>query len=845
MKLYQSSAKKIFAVLGPTNTGKTHLALERMLGRSSGVMGFPLRLLARENYDKAVRLRGVENVALVTGEEKIVPPRARYFFCTVEAMPLDMPVAFVGVDEIQLCADPERGHVFTDRLLNARGVEETMFMGSDVVEPLLRRLVPDVKMDKRSRFSKLSYSGRKKINRLPPKSAIAAFSVDEVYSIAELVRRQKGGAAVVLGALSPRTRNAQVGLYQAGEVECIVATDAIGMGLNLDVNHVAFAGLRKFDGRKIRRLTVPEIAQIAGRAGRYMNDGTFGITADAQEIDPIAVERLEAHDFMPHRRIFWRNSDLCFESVEALISSLKKKPPSPELIRIRPSDDERALEFLCSDVEIKDMARTPSSVRLLWEVCGIPDFGKTMTDAHPRLLGQIFRFLAAADSRLPTDWFSSQIRRLDRTDGDIDTLSRRIAGIRTWAYIAHRSDWLCDPPHWRKVASTVEDKLSDAMHERLVNRFLDRRTSVLVKRLKDQSSRIDAHVGKAGEVSVEGHCIGRLDGFRFTPGETREKRAAKAVNAAAARALREEMAQRIKALAEAPDDSFFIGPKGQISWDKAPVAALSPGRSVLYPKIYLPAYDLLEPSQRKQISERLSKWVALRKRTLIGPLLRLETASDLTGTARGVAFQLVENLGSMPRNIVGQQIKALTQEDRRRLRRLGVCFGRTSVYIPALLKPASSNFCAMLWAVINAVETVPACPEPGRISLEIEPGAPKEFYEAAGYRVCGSLAVRFDMLERLAALAWELSQKGSFEIDATATSLLGQSTENIARVLFFLGYATKRKQNGVIEAARQKHTALKQQGRSSPRSRAVSPHNRLRAGASSPFAKLGRSKSEI
>ncbi|MCH8000222.1 MAG: disulfide oxidoreductase, partial [Proteobacteria bacterium] len=538
---------RVTAVLGPTNTGKTYLAIERMLGHRSGMIGFPLRLLARENYDRVVAIKGARQVALVTGEEKIVPPSARYFLCTVESMPLDRPVAFLGVDEIQLCADPDRGHVFTDRLLHARGLEETMFLGAETIRPILRRLVPEAEAVTRPRFSTLAYSGARKLTRLPPRSAVVAFSAAEVYAMAELLRRQRGGTAVVLGALSPRTRNAQVAMFEAGEVDYLVATDAIGMGLNLDLDHVAFAKLVKFDGRVVRRLTPAEVGQIAGRAGRHMSDGTFGTTGEVGALEPELVEAVEAHRFDPLRALHWRNRDLDFRSPRLLLRALERPPPAPELIRVREADDLTALAALARDPEIAELADHPGAVRLLWEVCQIPDFQKILSDQHARLLGRIYRFLAVGDGCLPEDWVARQIDRIDRSDGDIDTLTARIARIRTWTYVANRGDWLGDAGHWQERTRAIEDKLSDALHERLTQRFVDRRAAALVRRLRAGDDLLAA-VKADGEVVVEGEFVGRLEGFRFRLDGTVEDEDAKALLTAARRALAGEIPARVRRL---------------------------------------------------------------------------------------------------------------------------------------------------------------------------------------------------------------------------------------------------------------------------------------------------------
>src|SRR6201993_993403 len=509
-------APRLVGALWPTNTGKNPLAIERILGYRSGMIGFPLRLLARENYDRIVKLKGSRSVALITGEEKILPTNPSYFVCTAESMPLDRQVDFLAVDEVQLCADPERGHVFTARLLHARGAHETMFLGADTIKPLMRQLVPEVEYVSRPRFSTLSYTGYKKVTRLPPRSAVVAFAIADVFSLAELIRRQRGGTAIVLGALSPRARNAQVGMFQAGEVDYLVATDAIGMGLNMDLDHVAFARTGKFDGHGPRRLSAAEVAQIAGRAGRHMSNGTFGTTAEQGPLDPEIVEAIETHHFDPLTRLNWRNSKLRFESIPALLKSLDERPSVPGLILAREADDQRALGALSRNQDITQLARHPGAVRLLWEVCQIPDFRKIMTESHTRLLAHCFLHLAGPKERLPTDWITEQMGHLDRVDGDIDTLMARIAHIRTWTYITHRGDWVEDAAAWQERARGIEDRLSDALHEGITERFVDRRSSLLVRQMASEGELMVA-VSKGGEVLVEGVYAGRLRGLRFVP----------------------------------------------------------------------------------------------------------------------------------------------------------------------------------------------------------------------------------------------------------------------------------------------------------------------------------------
>ncbi|CAA7621242.1 helicase-related protein [Magnetospirillum sp. UT-4] len=781
-----SGRGRVLAVLGPTNTGKTHFALERMLGHASGMIGFPLRLLARENYDRIARAKGAEAVALITGEERIIPPRPRWFVCTVESMPLDRRVAFLAVDEIQLCADPERGHVFTDRLLNARGTEETVFLGAETIRPLLRRLVPGTEFVTRPRFSRLEYAGPRKLARLPSRAAVVAFSAAEVYAMAEFVRRQKGGAAVVLGALSPRTRNAQIGLFQAGEVDTIVATDAIGMGLNMDVDHVAFASLRKFDGRAPRPLAAAELAQIAGRAGRHMNDGTFGATADLAGIDAELVEAVENHAFPPLKALSWRNSELRFASVEALAASLERPPPSPGLVRAREADDQVALAHLARDPEVMRVANHPERVRLLWEVCQIPDFRKVMADSHTRLLGQVFRHLTGPGRRLPADWLANHIRRLDRTDGELDTLVARIAGIRTWTYVSHRADWVADAAHWQGEARAVEDRLSDALHERLTQRFVDRRTAVLVRAMREEGELLSA-VNRTGEVLVEGQYVGRLAGFRFEPDAAEGASAARAVAAAAARALKSEIAARVARLAADGDEAFALGDDGAVLWRGEAVARLVPGAEPLRPQVEPPGADVLEPAARETIRRRLGDWLAAALDDAFRPLARAR-AAPLKGAARGLVHQLAEGLGSAARPAVAAQLDALAAEDRAALAALGIRFGTETVFFPALLKPGAQRVRAVLWGV--RAGCAPPPPPGERVAVAPLAGIPAGFYEAVGYRLAGPRAVRADMLERFAAEARRLAREApaGFLPPPALLSLLGLSATEAALVLAALGF---------------------------------------------------------
>ncbi|CAO3413780.1 ATP-dependent DNA helicase [Azospirillum argentinense] len=810
-------------MLGPTNTGKTHLAIERMLGHRTGMIGFPLRLLARENYDRIVSIKGRNAVALVTGEEKILPPSPSYWVCTVESMPLDRAVDFLAVDEVQLCADPERGHIFTDRLLNARGLVETMFLGSDTVQPLIRRLVPRAEFISRPRFSQLTYAGYRKLTRLPPRSCVVAFSATDVYALAEMIRRQRGGTAVVLGALSPRTRNAQVGLYQAGEVDYLVATDAIGMGLNMDVDHVAFARIVKFDGFAPRRLRAPEVAQIAGRAGRHMRDGTFGTTDEVGELEADVVDRVENHQFETIKTLMWRNSKLRFDTPGFLLKSLEERPPIPELLRARDADDHLALQALVRDHEVMDLAKGRDNVRLLWEVCQVPDFRKVLSDAHTRLLGQIFRQLRTGIGRLDEDWAAKQIARLDRTEGDIDALVARIAHIRTWTYISNRPSWLTDPVHWQARTRAIEDKLSDALHERLTQRFIDRRSATLARTLKDGRDLIGG-VRADGEVVVEGHPVGRLEGFRFVPDAPERSEEAKSLLTAARRALREEVASRLRAFEQEPDDVFALGPDGVLTADGLPVARLGPGPSVLTPAVLPFDEGLLDQGQLDRVRVRLERWLKDRVAARLRPLLALRDADDLTGAARGLAFQLVENMGALPRAPVAPMVEGLEKADRKALSRHGVRLGVSHLYLTALAKPGAVELRGLLWAVKHRLPLPVPIPPPGRVSVEAT-GAPPAFWEAIGYPAAGPRALRVDMLDRLETELLTAAKEGRAVAEPALAQMIGAKPDELGVVMKGLGYTRSVAEDGAVSWRRRRNPRHK-------------PRRETPVNADHPFAKL-------
>ena len=736
-----SSDGRVVAVLGPTNTGKTHLAVERMLGHRTGMIGLPLRLLAREIYDRIVAKRGTQCVALITGEEKIAPAHASYFVCTVEAMPLNRSVEFLAVDEIQLCADPERGHVFTDRLLRARGTAETMFMGADTMRPIIRRLLPDTEFISRPRFSQLSYGGEKKLQRLPRRSAIVGFSTASVYTIAELVRRQRGGAAVVLGALSPRTRNAQVALYQSGEVDYLVATDAIGMGLNMDVDHVAFAATRKFDGLVHRNLNPAEIGQIAGRAGRHMNDGTFGTTAATGGLDPDTVESVVNHRYDPVERLQWRNHQLRFGSLPALKGSLRARPAEAAFVRSRDADDERALFALSQMPEIAELAAAPAALRVLWDVCQIPDFAKTSPESHHGLLKRIYSHLMSAQGHLPEDWIAGQLQRLDRPEGDIDTLAGRIAHVRTWTFISHRSDWLPQARHWQEQARTIEDSLSDALHRALTQRFVDRRSAILMRSLRERHELFSA-VTADGDVLVEGQYVGRLRGLRFEPDAAANGPEARIVRSAANRALAREIGNRAAKAAGAEDGVFDWKDDDRLWWDGSPLVRLLPGTHVLQPRVDLLPADHLDGQLRENLRRRLQHWLDGHIAGTLPALVRLHR-HEASGPVRGILYQLVEHLGLLDRARVEELCRLLDKPQRAKLHALGVRMGYCDIFLKGSQRPDRSRLRARLWQIHHGQQADAELPAPERASTPlVEPMPSDDLLGACGFRRFGRLAVR-------------------------------------------------------------------------------------------------------
>ena len=812
------SGRDVTAVLGPTNTGKTHLAIERMVAHESGVIGLPLRLLAREVYQRVCEKVGAAKVALVTGEEKIQPAGAKYFVCTVEATPRETDAAFVALDEVQLAGDFERGHIFTDRILHLRGRQETLLLGAATMQGILQKLLKGISVVTRPRLSHLAYAGSKKLTRLPRRSAIVAFSADEVYAIAELIRRQQGGAAVVLGALSPRTRNAQVALYQSGDVDTLIATDAIGMGLNLDLDHVAFAQNRKFDGFQYRQLTAAELGQIAGRAGRHLRDGTFGVTARVDPFDDDLVQKIEGHDFEPVKVLQWRTAAFDFSSLDALKRSIETNAPVEGLARALPAVDAQALEQLSRDQEIRALATNPKRVELLWEACALPDYRRIAPAQHADLIGSIYMDLAKR-GHVDEAYMAEQVRRADATEGDIDTLSHRIAQIRTWTFVSNRPGWLADPAHWQEKTREIEDRLSDALHERLTKRFVDRRTSVLMRRLRENTM-LDAEIDATGTVLVEGHHVGELQGFRFTADQSAGGEDAKAVRTAAQKALGAEFEARAERFAACANGDMALGSDGTLRWIGAPIGTLVAGEDALKPRLVLLADEQLTGPARDKVAARAERFVNFQIESLLKPLVELKNADQVSGIARGIAFQLVENFGLVNRRDIAAEMKSLDQEGRAALRRLGVRFGAYHVFVPSLVKPAPAGLITLLWALKNDGKDKPGFGDvvhalaSGRTSVVVDPAFDPAFYRLAGYRTLGRRAVRVDILERLAdlirpALNWKPGLGArpdgaydgqAFMVTPAMMSILGANADDMEEILKGLGYRAEPKPAGEVKA---------------------------------------------
>ena len=787
---------KITAVLGPTNTGKTHLAIETMLSFESGMIGFPLRLLAREVYEKVIKKTSLDKVALITGEEKIIPPDAKYFLCTVESMPIDKQLDFVGVDEIQMCADHERGHIFTDRLLNMRGEKLTMLMGSNTIKNIIAKLDDDIEFINRERLSKLTYAGHKKISRINRKTAIIAFSAEEVYAIAELIRRQKGGAAIVMGSLSPKTRNAQVELYQSGDVDFLVATDAIGMGINMDLDYVYFSNLKKFDGRKLRKLNLSEIGQIAGRAGRYLNNGSFGITGDCKEIGAEEVDLIENHKFEEIKMLFWRNSNLNFNNPYSLLKSLEQKPYHDWLKKIHECEDEKALKFFLKDKNLENINMNQNTLSLLWECCQIPDFVKKTYGNHYEVISKVFGFLSGKNGKIPDDYMRIQLMKLDKLEGNVDSLSNRIANVRTWSYVSNKNNWIDNQDYWIEKTKNLEDKLSDRLHEELTKTFIDKRASVLARGLK-QDMEFKTEILQNNDVKIDDHYIGKINGLKL---ELDLKQGAletdiKSLKKAARQSVGPELEKRIDTIIETKlielNDDF------KIYWNKFPIAKINTGKDYLSPNLDVIVDEILEQKQKQKLSDFLKKWLDEKINFELKSLIDLKSINQKNSSVKALAYQLYENNGVLKRDQVSEYLKSLGQEERKILREIGVKFGRYHVYLFKLIKPEAVKLRTLLWKNYHQKYFNLKPPTFGLNFIEDKNKRNQNFMLLCGFEKFDNSYVRIDILERLFMLIinTDTDQDKEIKLVPEMLNLLGCNKENFVNLIKKMNYKIIEKEN--------------------------------------------------
>ncbi len=789
---------KITAVLGPTNTGKTHLAIDTMLSFGTGMIGFPLRLLAREVYDKVTKKISIDKVALITGEEKIIPSNAKYFLCTVESMPIDKHLEFVAVDEIQMCADHERGHIFTDRLLNIRGEKLTMLMGSSTIKNIISKLDGDIEFINRDRLSKLTYAGHKKISRINRKTAIIAFSAEEVYAIAELIRRQKGGAAIVMGSLSPKTRNAQVELYQSGDVDFLVATDAIGMGINMDLEHVYFSNLKKFDGKKLRRLNLSEIGQIAGRAGRYLNDGSFGITGDCKEITAEDVDLLESHKFEEIRTLFWRNSNLNFNNPSSLIKSLDEKPDMEWLRKIHECEDEKALKYFLKDTSFINLKFDEKTLTLLWECCQIPDFVKKTYGNHYEVIGSVFKFLSSDKRVISNDYMRLQLMKLDKLDGNVDSLSNRIANVRTWSYVSNKNNWVENQDYWIKKTKHLEDRLSDRLHEELTKTFIDKRASVLARGLK-QDMEFKTQIMKNNDVMIDDQFIGRINGLKL---ELDLKKGAlqtdiKSLKKAARLTIGPELERRIQAIIDT--GLILLHEDFKIYWNKFPIAKLSTGSDYLNPNFNLIIDDIIDEGPKQKLNEYIYKWIQTKINEVLKSLIELKNIKENNASIKALAYQLYENNGVLKREQVSEYLKNLGQNERKILRELGVKFGRYHVFLHQLIKPEAVSLRTLLWKNFHQKFYNLKPPTFGLNFIDNKDLKNNNFMLLCGFEKFDAFFVRIDILERLFMLIINSNSKkeGDIKLVPEMLNLLGCSKENFKKLLVKMNYKVFEKENEI------------------------------------------------
>ena len=787
---------KITAVLGPTNTGKTYLAIETMLSFESGMIGFPLRLLAREIYDKIIKKIDLTKVALITGEEKIIPSNAKYYLCTVESMPIDKNLEFVAIDEIQMCSDFERGHIFTDRLLNLRGEKLTMLLGSSTMKKIISNLNADIEFINKERLSKLTYVGHKKISRIDRKSAIIAFSTEEVYAIAELIRRQKGGAAIVMGSLSPKTRNAQVALYQSGDVDFLVATDAIGMGINMDLDHVFFSNLKKFDGKKLRRLNSSEIGQIAGRAGRYLNDGSFGITGDCSEINSEEVESLETHKFEEIRTIFWRNPNLNFNNANSLLISLDEKPNEEWLRRIHECEDEKVLKHFLKDLDKYKIKNNSKELVLLWECCQIPDFVKKTYGHHLEVVSKVFEFLTSSKGQITNRYMKEQLSYLDKLDGNVDSISNRIANVRTWSYVSNKVNWVENQDYWVERTKSLEDKLSDRLHEELTKSFIYKRASILARGLK-QDALFNTKIIDNRKVVIDDQFIGELKGLKL---DLDLKVGAldtdiKSLKKAARQSISPELQNRIKKIIN--NDLIELKEDFKIYWGEFPIAKLLPGKDYLKPEFNLIIDDMIDTSEQKKLQVFLEKWINKKVNLILKSLIDLKNYKDNKSNIRALAYQLYENNGVIKREDVIDYTKALDQKERKILRDIGVKFGRYHIYLHKLLKPEAVSLRLILWKNFHQKYFDFKPPTFGLNFLESKKSLNKNFMLICGFEKFDNFFVRIDILERLfiQIINSNAEEKNEIMLAPEMLNLLGCSEDNFVKLIKTMNYKSYQKEN--------------------------------------------------
>jgi len=783
--------KQILAVLGPTNTGKTHMAIETMLGFDSGMMGFPLRLLAREVYDKVCKKVNPSKVALITGEEKIIPPDAKYYLCTVESMPLDKLVDFVGIDEVQMCADHERGHIFTDRLLNLRGEKVTMFLGSDIIKNIILLLKEDIEFIKKARLSKLTYSGHKKISRLNRKSAIIAFSIEDVYAIAELVRRQKGGAAIIMGSLSPKTRNSQVELYQSGDVDYLVATDAIGMGLNMDLDNVYFSSLKKFDGKKLRKLNLTEIAQIAGRAGRYLNNGNFGITGDCESLSSEEIELIENHKLKDLQSIFWRNSDLNFQNINALLESLEAKPKESFLRRINECEDEKILKYFLKNPSKFNIENKKNTLKILWECCQIPDFVKQTYGHHLEVVGKVFKFLISEKRKVSNSYMKEQLKNLDKLTGNVDSISNRIANVRTWSYVSNKKNWVENQDYWIERTKSLEDKLSDRLHEELTKTFIDKRASTLARGLK-QDSVLETKIKNEKDIIIDGYFVGELKGLKLNldlKAGTLDTDI-KSLKKATRQAIIPELEKRTKKIIE--NSILELKNDFKIYWENNPIANIIPGKNYLEPNIEIITDDFLEIKYQKKLNKFLNEWLKNLIYSELKDLVSLNDFEKKNSSVRALCYQLYEGNGVLKRNTVNEFIKKLSQDDRKLLRNKGVKIGRYHVYLHRILKPSAVTLRILLWKNFFRKNLSLSPPKFG-LNFFVEKNFNQKFMLICGFEKFNDYYVRVDILERLFIKIIDSTKDNKIKLSSDMINLLGSSTENFINLLKLMDYKFEEK----------------------------------------------------